>query len=194
MRVSGPRPLDPDSYDRIACAVCMKIAAPVLLGPAAAATAGASTAATPAAAAGTEGGGAGAAAGGGETAGGAAAAAVEEDLVQCAKCGVRVHRKCYGVPEGVGGPGAGGRMIGDVSSGFRMCGGLAWVTQRDLTVKPFCLFSCLCTAVHELVGSFVRSPFFSRNRWMEVSVWVTLVGGKATKYHAWALRLRVWAT
>ncbi|CAN0543954.1 unnamed protein product, partial [Ectocarpus sp. 12 AP-2014] len=35
------------------------------------------------------------------------AATEEEDLVQCAKCGVRVHRKCYGVPEGVGGPGAG---------------------------------------------------------------------------------------
>lgn len=104
MRVSGPRPLDPDLYDRFACAVCMKIAAPVLLGPAAAGTG----APPPAAAA--EGNGAGAGGGeeaGGKEAGGGAAAAPDADLAQCAKCGVRVHRQCYGVPEGLGAPGGG---------------------------------------------------------------------------------------
>lgn len=146
MRVSGPRPLDPDSYDRIACAVCMKIATPVLLGPGAAAAAGAtaSTAAAPPAATKTEGGG-GEAAGGGEAGGAAAAAAVEEDLVQCAKCGVRVHRKCYGVPEGVGAPGAGGRMIGNVFG-----------------VLSLSLVLSLCTSWL----SFVRSLFVSWDRRM----------------------------
>lgn len=107
MRVSGPRPLDPDEYDRFECAVCMKIAAPVLLGPAAAgAYAGGAPEAGGAAAAGKEASG-GEEAGGKEAGGGPAAApAPDPDLAECAKCGVRVHRECYGVPEGLGAPGA----------------------------------------------------------------------------------------
>lgn len=110
MRVSGPRPLDPDRYERFACAVCMKIAAPVLLGPAGAAGAAAATGATAAAADGSaEASGAGGKEAVGKEAGGGEAAAVVVDatIAECAKCGVRVHRECYGVPQGLGAPGAG---------------------------------------------------------------------------------------
>lgn len=101
MRVSGPRPLDPDRYERFSCAVCMKIAAPLLLGPV-----GAGAESTTE---GTEAGGAEAT--GKEAGGGAAAAAVDASIAECAKCGVRVHRECYGVPEGLGAPGAGENLF-----------------------------------------------------------------------------------
>ncbi|CAM9790587.1 unnamed protein product, partial [Laminaria digitata] len=85
VRVSGPRALDPDSYDRYSCAVCMQLAKPMLLAHAAGA--------------------AEAAAGGAAEA--ALAARVREGVVECSACKVRVHRECYGVPEGVGAVGAG---------------------------------------------------------------------------------------
>lgn len=107
MRVSGPRPLDPDRYDNFSCAVCMKIAAPVLLGRGAAG-AGAGAAGSAGSTELTVAGGKEAAAG--KEAGGGAVAVVNPTIAECSKCGVRVHRECYGVPEGLGAPGAGEKM------------------------------------------------------------------------------------
>ena len=140
MRVSGPRPLEPDLYDRFACAVCMKIAAPVLLGPAAAAAAAAGTAGTTPAAEGN--GAAGGEEAGGKEAGGGAAAAPDPDVAQCAKCGVRVHRECYGVPEGLGAPGAGERefSLNSVASSRFRRGGLCFTRlERELLVFCRCV-------------------------------------------------------
>lgn len=116
MRVSGPRPLDPDRYDSVSCAVCLKIAAPVLLGGTTAAGAGAN-AADAAGSAGAADGSASSteitvAGGGKDAAGGGGVVTpteVDPTIAECSKCGVRVHRECYGVPEGLGAPGAGER-------------------------------------------------------------------------------------
>lgn len=62
------------------------------------------------------------AAGAVEAAGGAAGAAqaarVTEGVVECSACKVRVHRECYGVPEGVGAVGAGKRESGCICLAF----------------------------------------------------------------------------
>ena len=94
MRVSGPRALDPDSYDRFSCAVCMELATPMLLSNPRLVV---------------------------EDAGGAKAAVQEarslSGLVECTACKVRVHRECYGVPEGVGALGAGEKGEGKGGGG-----------------------------------------------------------------------------
>ena len=91
MRLSKPRALQADKYDRFACAVCMKSRQPLLGFRKEAETGGDS----------------GGGAAGSEAAVGAPPAELGPNLVQCSACGVRVHRKCYGVPEDVGRPGAG---------------------------------------------------------------------------------------
>lgn len=73
IRMSGPKPLEKDRYDKYACAVCLELRAPVLMSE-------------------------------------VGAQEREEQLkaeggtiVQCATCGVQVHRACYGIADDVGG-------------------------------------------------------------------------------------------
>ncbi len=118
MRVSGPGTCDPDDCDRFSRAVRMKIAAPVLLDPAAVgAYAGGGGSGT---GSGTGSGAAGAppaaeskrASGGEQAAGKEAGGGPAAAAAPCAKCEVPVHRECYGVPEGLGAPGAVGERRG----------------------------------------------------------------------------------
>lgn len=73
IRMSGPKPLDEDRYDKYACAVCLELRAPVLMSDTAAKEREEQL------------------------------EAEKDKMVQCATCGVRVHRVCYGVADGVGG-------------------------------------------------------------------------------------------
>lgn len=95
--MSGPKALEPDSYDRFTCAVCMELSQP-LLNPNPSPVEENSAEAQRVA---------------GMAAKRAAKRAAENDtrIVECSGCGVRVHRECYGVPEGVGGLGSGERRV-----------------------------------------------------------------------------------
>lgn len=90
MRLSKPRALQPDKYERFECAVCMKSRLPML---------GRCRRNT------DESADASADMGAGEA--DAPPEELEPGVVECSGCGVRVHRDCYGVPEDISRPGTG---------------------------------------------------------------------------------------
>lgn len=100
MRLSKPRALQPDKYERFECAVCMKSLLPML---------GRSQKNTDvsAGASADTGSGSGVITDVGAGEADAPPATSKPDVVKCSGCGVRVHRECYGVPEDVGRPGTG---------------------------------------------------------------------------------------
>lgn len=125
MRLSKPRALQPDKYERFECAVCMKSRLPML---------GRCRKNTDESAGASADTGSGVIAGTGEA--DAPPAELEPDVVECSGCGVRVHRGCYGVPEDIGRPGTG-----------------AWEDSSHLLpLKRFVKFALYCLFVSSCVS------------------------------------------